>query len=70
MYLRWHWRLFEAIEYLLSSIKHTNPDLQVVAILVNCQKAVVNEFSSAYLIISYWTLIDKNYQKGDILSWK
>lgn len=59
------------MNYLLSSIKHTNPDLVVVAICVNCNKSIISEFSKNYPdYVFYEHYINKNYQKGDILKLK
>jgi hypothetical protein len=59
------------MNYLLSSIKHTNPDLLVVAVCVNCNKKIVNEFSKSYPdYVFYEYYIGRTYQKGDILKLK
>lgn len=56
------------MNYLLSSIKYTNPSLPVVVICVNCNAFLLNQFIfryPEYKIINYQ--IDPNYQKKDIL---
>lgn len=59
------------LNYLLSSIRHSNPTLTVVAILVNCRDKLIQEFSEhypRYRFVNYQ--INKNYTKGMILKLK
>jgi hypothetical protein len=59
------------LNYLLSSIRHSNPTLTVVAILVNCRDKLVQDFSDhypRYRFINY--KISPDYRKGTILKLK
>ena len=58
------------LNYLLSSLKYTNPHLPVIAICVNCNRNIINEFSVNYPDYKFIHYKYDNYSKADILRLK
>ena len=59
------------LNYLLSSINYSNPGLQVVIILVNCRKSLIEQFCGAYKNYKFIDYkISADYSKGMILKLK
>lgn len=58
------------LNYLLSSIKYSNPYLKVVIICINFTKELLNEFLTHYKDYIFFDYKLDNYKKGDILKLK
>lgn len=59
------------MNYLLASIQHSNPLVNVVVICVNCNKQIIEDFCTHYKKYTFINYnISKYYNKGDILKLK